>query len=282
MQAFTFLSISKEDPLWTDAEEPLPIEQADYTVKFPGPRMLLTGTQSSGQVRWIQSQNAPKRDYFRDRYTKLAWSSSFPYNILQNKAGEIATDIPWDQAVVFRTKNAHVFPRLTVLQGMLLDDGVETLWTTTVNDTPLHVTTRIRFIGEFELRSHTVAIGPATHPTDAPSLNDIDIIEGSYALGLPSSKEVQTTSAGKFTAISAKTGKLAVWPIKGYPQPTVTTRFGGRADVNVIHPRMAVLTLGAKLALGQPYISLWYASPKPMSDDEITAKASAIIAQQAS
>ena len=69
MLGFAFLGIPKDDPFWTENEEPLPVEKEDYALKFDGPKFLLSGAKRTGEVRWVMSQNAAKREPYRDKYS---------------------------------------------------------------------------------------------------------------------------------------------------------------------------------------------------------------------
>src|SRR5205085_4689174 len=97
MQAFTMLSIPQDDPLWNSSEEPVPVEKGDYRLVFKGPKMMVIGSKASGQVKWLQAENLPKRDFYRDRYIKFVSNSHFPYNIVTAK-----DRCAWDQTLVFR------------------------------------------------------------------------------------------------------------------------------------------------------------------------------------
>lgn len=130
MLGFTFYSLPTDDPFWTADEAPLPIEEGDYTLRFEGPQMLLAGNQRTGEIRWIQAQNAPLRVTYRDQYIKFAYSSHFPFNIVAD-----AQHAPWDQTLVVRDKQSGVAYSRTfgpgAASGELLKDavGVRTTWT---------------------------------------------------------------------------------------------------------------------------------------------------------
>src|SRR4030095_15065926 len=100
--------------------------------------MIVTGTKSSGQVRWIQARNVPKREPYRDKYTKLVYSSHFPFNTMKD-----ADHAPWDQDVICRDAEGKCATRLAVTDGKLFEDGVETTWTTKLGDKEASVTSQI-------------------------------------------------------------------------------------------------------------------------------------------
>ncbi len=216
MLAFTFFSIPATDPLWTAPEEELPVEKADYAVKIAGPKMIVAGTKTSGQVRWLQALNTPRRDYYRDKYNKFAWSSSFPFNVMQSDKKRA----PWDQTLVLRDMATggcacRIFPE----EGELLDDGVRTTWSTRINGREVRVVSTIRLAGEFEHRSHLLSFrpAPAAEP-EAAGQEIIEALEGSYPLGLAEEEEPERQQGPGWVAIrSARTRKLLVsWKVSGH------------------------------------------------------------------
>jgi hypothetical protein len=285
MQAFTFFSIPASDPLWTSPEEELPVERADYAVRIPGPKMILTGTKSSGQVRWLQAKNQPRRDYYRDKYNKFTWSSSFPFNVLQDSKDFC----PWDQALVFRDATTGVCAaRIFCDDGELLDDGVRTTWTTTVNGRKARVVSTIRLAGDFEFRRHAVAFesAGATESSTAPRVAG-EALEGSYPLGLLEGEEAERRTGPTWMAIrSTRSGNLLVsWRVAGHETIRVAHDFDPkkRTRVNLVHPRTAVLSLSKRLDLSTggtfTLTSLHYASPKPAEMEQIQAQAEKLLRQ---
>src|SRR5205823_6677336 len=145
---FSFLALPADDPFWTDREEPLPVEKSDFTTRFAGPRMLLVGAKQSGQVRWLLANNSPRRDTYRDKYIKFAYSSHYSFNTFVAK-----DQCPVDQALVFRhPETGKTFSRHRVLDGRLTKDGLTTTWEMLIDQSRIQITTVIRLDGEFELR----------------------------------------------------------------------------------------------------------------------------------
>lgn len=172
MLGFSFLSIPKSDPFWTAKEEPLPVERGDYLLRFEGPKFLLKGSKKTGEVRWIQSQNSPKRDIYRDKYAKLVWSSHFAFNASIDK-----DHVPPDQAVVFRdiaTGKSSTRAAAGVAKARLLADGIETTWSAELNSWKFTVITQVQLKGDAEIRMHQI-----TAPAD--SIGKVEILEGSFA-----------------------------------------------------------------------------------------------------
>jgi hypothetical protein len=180
MLGFAFLGLPKDDPFWTAPAEKLPVEKDDFLLRFDGPNFLLCGRKETGEVRWIQSQNSAKRDAYRDKYSKFAWSSHFGFNSIKD-----LDHVPPDQALVFRDKESGKEATRApngVTQGKLLEDGVETTWWAQLNDWKFTVTSTLRIAGDAETRVHRV-----TAPAEA--VGKVEVIEGSY--GAPSVKSIQ-------------------------------------------------------------------------------------------
>jgi hypothetical protein len=252
-------SIPAADPFWTAPEEPLPVERADYVKRFDGPRMLVVGTQASGQVRWVQARNTPKFLRYRDSYCKLVASSHFPPNRLKDE-----DRCAWDQELVFRDRatGAEV-TRVGVVDGELTDDGVRTHWWTEVAGRRIEVETSIRLLGEFEHRTHRL-VSP-----EALAGLDVEVLEGSHALGLAHGETAEVRSGDGWRYLrSPRSGRVvASWRLAGYDALDTVSHFRGKAaqgeSVNLVYPRMAVNTLHGRAGATE-FSSLHYASPKPL------------------
>ncbi len=265
MQAFSFYLIPERDAFWMAREEALPIERADYRIPFKGARMMLVGTKRSGHVRWLQSQNEPRKKVrYRDQYIKFAYSSHFPFNLLNQE-----NRCPWDQTLVFRnTQTRACAGRGGIKSGELLEDGTRTEWWAQLGEMRFEVTTRIRIDDEFEQHKHTVSL-----PAEAIS-KKIEIVEGSYPLGLTNGEEFEQENAATWQLIrSPRTGfSILSWNIVGYETMGVTKSFDedGQQSVNAVYPHMAVNTLRANVrATRINLMSLHYASPRPFKKTEI-------------
>jgi hypothetical protein len=250
MQAYSFLALPATDPFWTAPEEPLPIERADFRIRFEGPRMLLVGDRRSGQVRWIQAQGTYPHIRYRDKYIKFSYSSHFPFCLLKDE-----DKCPWDATLVFRNPaTGHTAARQGITDGRLTADGVRIAWWTELDGRRIEVISEIDILGEFERRRHHIQ-----------GAEGFEALEGSAALG------------GSFTSDGAKlrnpSGHLiASWNLAGFDTIEPTEEFHARRDVNVIYPRTAILTLRAKSS-PTTLASLHYASPKPLATSELEAAA---------
>ncbi|HZZ44797.1 MAG TPA: DUF2264 domain-containing protein [Tepidisphaeraceae bacterium] len=280
MQGFTYLSFPENDPFWTAPEEPLPVEKDDFLIRIPGPKMLLRGTKSSGQVRWLQASNTPRRDYYRDKYNKFVWSSAFPFNVLQDgrKPDPAA---PWDQALVFRDRAsgdcaARIFPD----SAELLDNGVRTVWTAKLPDSrTAHVTSAVRLLpDDFELRTHDIQLeGNPAKPMD------LELCDGSHALGLGANEQPEIKRNASFTAARSNvTGRLvATWNLMNSTPADVVHSFdpAKRENINLVSARSAVLTHRQAMGAEKSFrlAALYYASPKPFSLTDLEKRGSDLV-----
>jgi hypothetical protein len=277
MLSFSMLSIPASDPLWSaSVDAPLPIEKEDFTIRFEGPRMLLIGNESSGQVRWVQARVSPRRDYYRDKYIKFAYSSHFPFNVLRDSKDRA----PWDQTLVFRDRaSGAVAARGGTIDGKLTDDGLETQWWAKLGDWRIEVNTRLRLAGEFEMRTHEIAL-PDEVIAPEPK---IELIEGSSALGLAADEEpVIERGDGWLSVLSRVTGhRVVTWDVGSGSSLEVAGSFeeSGNRRVNLIYPRVAVNTLRTTPRASKLWLrSLYYASPRPLGMAELQAERRRIVA----
>jgi hypothetical protein len=215
MQAFACYLIPARDPLWTAPEEPLPVERSDFRVRFEALKMMLTGSKSSGQVRWLQALTYRGGSEYRDKYTKFSYSSHFPFNLLKEKDG-----VAGDAALYFRDPlTGVVAARAGIKRGELIENGVEIEWWTVLEKQRIDVVSRVEVMGDVEKRTHTVT---------AP--REVEAFEGSYALGLDPDEQ----------------GRIDARTLAGYERIEPV-----EAPGNIIAPRSRVYTLYARLAPGR-------------------------------
>ena len=236
--------------------------------------MLVTGTKSSGQVKWALAHNFMRREYYRDKYVKFAASSHFPFNVIQVKGRA-----PWDQALVIREKATGLtVGRSGIDGGELAKDGFTTRWSIAIDGKKFDVVTTARLVGEFEHRSHEIVVPEGVKP-DA-----YEVVEGSYPLGLTvegNYYDFTLGGGGRMLQGVNSAHAIAAWPVSGYGAPSVVEWFdeSKQMRVNIVHGRMAVLTLVAPITAATTKVaSLTYASPKPLSQAELAKDASGFIA----
>ena len=233
------------------------MEKDDFVVRFEGPRMLLSGRKHSGEVRWLQALNAPKRDVYRDKYIKFAWSSHFPFNVSSN-----SSVCPCDQALIFvdgKTGALAARAPAGVTSGELLEDGVETTWWALVGQAKVNVVTRLRLVGDFEQRTHRITVPPEAGP-------GVFAMEGSYPLALPITEKVSEL-------VRSPQGVIGLWVIRGESDAQLV-----RFPENVMRGETMVLSVRWRLEVGESTVAtLHYASRNPLPLPEILDRAQRLV-----
>ncbi len=75
-KGFLGLLLPADHPAWTDVEEPLPVEVADFALPLTGPKWLAVGSRATGAVRVLNagSDGHPRND--DPLYRRLAYSTA--------------------------------------------------------------------------------------------------------------------------------------------------------------------------------------------------------------
>jgi hypothetical protein len=250
MQAFSMYLIPPDDPFWTAAEEPLPVEKRSFAVHFEGPKMTLRGDRESGEVRWIHSVNGHNESEYRDKYTKLSYSSHFPFSIVKEKGR-----CPLDAALVFRDPRTNQFAGRSALSGgRLIEDGVEREWSAKLGTAEIRVKTTVRYSGWYEIRRHEVEAPEGT-----------EILEGSYGLNAASPVR-QSPARGTGMYLRARGGAVALHGLRGFDSASAELQEGA----NVVHARVMIAVLHAVAKPGVTVLeSVHYASVRPKSDQTV-------------
>lgn len=261
MQAFSMLALPDNDPLWTADEEPLPIEKADFDIAWEELGMRLHGTKRTGHVQWLQSRNIHKETY-RDKYIKFAYSSHFPFNVLAMKER-----IPWDMTLVFRdVKTGKVYGRTAVESGEVIENGLQSDWSVKIDGEIIRIRSAITYNADFLYAGHEIHVPEGLHSTE------LEVIEGSYPLGLAYDEEVTSESIdlGRHFHLNIASDRsgfyIACTTGDRESRLSVVETFEemGRRDTNVIYPRNAVITKIAPLRKPRHVtMTQFYISPKP-------------------
>lgn len=235
--------------------------------------MILTGHKASGQVKMRQGRSTKSDRQYRDKYSKLVYSSHFAMNIVQRD------DVcPWDNALVLRNRRTRKSAgRGAVEQCHLLPSRMDISYPIKFEGLTLNVRSTVLTEGEFEIRIHRT-IAPSE--LDSP----LELVEGSSALGIESAGDVEHTGTETVSIVrNRKTGMLiASWPGTGWTGFGAAWDFGpsDTGGANVLFPHMEVNTLWATLKPGAQVLwSVHYASPKPLARPALQATASRLLAK---
>jgi len=176
--------------------------------------------------------------HYRDKYSKFVYLSHFPFNL----SAEDNSFVPDNTVVIRNRATGQCAYRERVLHGGFDGAGITTTWTTKLGDTQFEIASRIEVRGDFEIREHRVAAhGP---------LNDLEIVEGSAALGGDYTTALPLLREGSFA--------VGAWSADKNDRLTVASSDGQ----NVTKRRAGVVTLTR--AIDSPQTTLrhvFYASP---------------------
>jgi len=75
-KAFWSFLLPDNHPFWTDKEQPLPVERADYGINLPAPGMLVQGTKKTGEVKLYHMLTA-LHPGMEKKYGNFCYSSHF-------------------------------------------------------------------------------------------------------------------------------------------------------------------------------------------------------------
>jgi hypothetical protein len=80
------LTFDRDDPFWTTAESPLPVERKDFELVLPAAGFIVSGRKATGQVLLLNSRSGQEHDApghnYTSKYGKLAYSTHFTFNVL--------------------------------------------------------------------------------------------------------------------------------------------------------------------------------------------------------
>ncbi len=83
--ALLALAFDRADPFWTETEQPLPVESADFSLAFPAAGLAVSGRRATGQVILLNARSGHPADVARSgyppKYGKFAYSTHFPFNV---------------------------------------------------------------------------------------------------------------------------------------------------------------------------------------------------------
>ena len=101
------LTFDSDDPFWTAAESPLPVEREDFELALPATGFIIAGHKQTGQVLLLNSRSGQEHDAAHHNYTskygKLVYSTHFPFNVIPVR-GSYSPD-----AMVSLSRNGQAF-----------------------------------------------------------------------------------------------------------------------------------------------------------------------------
>lgn len=258
-KAFLGLLLPPEHPVWTDPEEPAPIDLADQSVAMPAPGWLIEATHGDGVVRLFN--HGSDRDRVRSpggppdpHYLRLAYTSH---------TGPEAGGVDNDLAVIAPDGATHL--RRVIEPLAVADRFAASAW----QDGEVRVVTAVVAAGASEIRIHQVTAPAGHHVRDGghaladaapPELRQGDgVASARRADGLTSAIRALHGFTG--TGLATAEHANAFGPCSATPYAVATGHPGGTAVyVSLVHlsgtqaepPAPAVTVTDDAVVLGLP------------------------------
>jgi hypothetical protein len=167
MQAFGALwTLADDDPFWADEEEPLPVEQGDFTRVLPEPGWVLVGSQATGDVQRFSA----KSSRYPAKYGKFVYATHAPFN-----AG-LSGGMPSPDNMLCLISGDHIGHRDRTLDAAVGEPGwLRFRYEQTLGEYTHLIETVIVTHGDGHLRAHRIHLASGVPPTRA--------VEGGFPLG---------------------------------------------------------------------------------------------------
>lgn len=235
MHAFVALwQLPTDHPLWSAAEEPLPVEAADFTHTVAPAGWLLAGVHKGGHVlRYALGSRHGKTVYapMAAKYAKFTYGSHFPFNV-----GTVEGDPAHDAALCLTdgTHWAHpeVYDRFAISNTHL-----RAAYTVAVGGHLVPVETILIPRGETCVRIHRL---------HAPA-GGLRAVEGACALGYGSAVAVHKRVDAATSSASAAGRTSAIRAVGGYSRAAMPAAFRGNERINAVFDRAIIPALEADL-----------------------------------
>jgi hypothetical protein len=220
MQAFGGLwSLPDDDPFWTDAEVPLPVEQGDFVRSYPEPGWIVTGTSQSGQVQRFSARSSK----YPAKYSKFCYSTLAPFN-----AG-LVNGRPSPDNMLCLVDEGETGHRDTTIASAVGDCWLRMRYLEVVGAASHTIETAIMIRGESHLRIHRVWL--------ADGVETVAAVEGSAPLGFAEGGLIESgrsldrpcswaSHAGRFVSIRA---------LRGHHRAGFPVAWGGNDGINSVY-----------------------------------------------
>lgn len=241
MQAFGGLwSLEDDDPFWSAAPEPLPIEQRDVHRVLPEPGWILSGSRESGQIHRFTANVS----YYPAKYAKLVYSTAAPYN-----AG-LGDGVPTPDAMIGLHVDGHVSHRTRNDSAAIDEAGwIRYRHRHELLDIEAVFDTIIIPDGDLHLRLHRLV--------DTSVTGTVPTVEGAAALGFDEGDNPRLVCDREAGVSGGVTGKGAV-AIRGWDRhrsPRLPRSFADGGRGNVVYGQNVIPYLEGELAVGDTAVS---------------------------
>lgn len=240
MHAFASLwQLAEDDPIWTCAEEPLPVEAEDFTRLIAPTGWLLRGCKQSGQVMRYVVGSEHGSGASAAKYAKFVYSSSFPINL-----GPVEGDFGPDSALCVTDgqawAHAGAYEAMAATDRYLRGRHKLVLGSWIISCQSILVPLE----AEGCLRIHRIVL--------PRGIGAVSFWEGGSALGYaPGEVPQKEVNPGRCWSMVRLGGLVStIRGIVGYTQAHLPCAFRGREDLGARHARTLTPLLEAQVPVG--------------------------------
>lgn len=234
MQAFGGLwSLPDDDPFWTEAEEPLPVEMGDFLRVLPEPGWLLVGDWRTGSVHRF---SAISQHHEPAKYGKFHTSTAAPITV-GLVDGHAAPD-----GMLCLTDGEAIGSRDEIDAGAVGEPGwLRCRYRQRVGNAEHRIDTAIVVSGNLHLRAHRIEVAPGSPGLAA--------IEGAAALGFDPGERPHVGRDAALHLSEAGVGDrvVAIRALAGYDTAAAPS---GYAGIGAVHADVLIPHLWASLGEG--------------------------------
>ncbi len=196
--------IPDDDPFWTDPEQPLPAQTADYSVWLDTPGWLLSHRRSRGDLRLYNLRNGYRTDswseaQYHPKYAKFSYSSRFGY--LLSAASRS------DQMIRVNDGSRQLPEAGDIVSDAQATAGAPPVLRTVHVQGGRRVSSLLFLQGDYEVRVHRVTGSAGTGK----------VVEGAFPLGHDSGETVPVAVSGAdWTYLQSSRGAILHAALLGY------------------------------------------------------------------
>ncbi len=226
-KSFLPLALPEGHPFWQAEEKSF---EAPPLFRDPSARMLIARDPSGRHVQAFPvGQHAPEHKHGAAKYEKFAYSTLFGFSVPVDTVG-LARFAP-DSMLAFSEDGLRWSARFGQEAFSLSDEAVESVWKPYPGVT---VRTRIRPVGEWQLRAHEIT-----------SDRELQIAEGAYALP----RDGTASLAGQGTAwAEAPAGFSGIAALEGYEGAEILLP---EPNTSLVFPRTVLPLLRGRIGTGR-------------------------------
>lgn len=255
-------SLPDDDPFWTTPEEPLPVEQANFTTVYKEPGWVVVGDKQSGEVQRFSARS----EKHPSKYGKYLYATAAPFNI-----GQVGGQYSPDNMLSLSDGETHAHRDKNLASGVGEPGWLRMRYSQSLEGNTHLIDTTIITRGEWHLRAHRVTLDKNTE-------GSVSVSEGSSPLGyvagsspfIQSSKVQGWEKATEFGRPEEGNRQVGIMRLKGYDGQQRARAWQGRHDLNSVygHYVLPLLTV-SKLEPSHDLICLVYVGKSNMDFETV-------------